>query len=155
VDGIPGAYAPRLAGPPLLRHGARPKGVPIHRIITATPKTASPPRAPASNSSAKFCARRANTPTKKGIIHRDIKNRRTSSSPRHDGTPVVKVIDFGVAKANWPNRLTDKSVYTNFSQFIGTPASTWSPEQSGPKATLDIDTRTDIYAPRRSCSTNS
>ena len=56
---------------------------------------------------------------------------------------VVIPIDFGVAKAIG-QQLTDKSVYTNFSQFIGTPLY-MSPEQAG-QSDLDIDTRTDIYA---------
>jgi serine/threonine protein kinase/tetratricopeptide (TPR) repeat protein len=78
----------------------------------------------------------------KGIIHRDLKPSNVIVSS-HDGTPVVKVIDFGVAKAIG-QQLTDKSVYTNISQFIGTPLY-MSPEQAG-QSDLDIDTRTDIYA---------
>jgi serine/threonine protein kinase len=78
----------------------------------------------------------------KGIIHRDIKPTNVMVVS-HDGTPVVKVIDFGVAKAIG-QQLTDKSVYTQFSQFIGTPLY-MSPEQAG-QSGLDIDTRTDIYA---------
>jgi serine/threonine protein kinase/tetratricopeptide (TPR) repeat protein len=78
----------------------------------------------------------------KGIIHRDIKPSNVIVSS-HDGTPVVKVIDFGVAKAIG-QQLTDKSVYTHFSQFIGTPLY-MSPEQAG-QSDLDVDTRTDIYA---------
>jgi serine/threonine protein kinase/tetratricopeptide (TPR) repeat protein len=78
----------------------------------------------------------------KGIIHRDLKPSNVIVSS-HDGTPVVKVIDFGVAKAIG-QQLTDKSVYTNYSQFIGTPLY-MSPEQAG-QSDLDIDTRTDIYA---------
>jgi serine/threonine protein kinase/tetratricopeptide (TPR) repeat protein len=78
----------------------------------------------------------------KGIIHRDIKPSNVMIAS-HDGTPVVKVIDFGVAKAIG-QQLTDKTVYTHFAQFIGTPLY-MSPEQAGQSA-LDIDTRTDIYA---------
>ncbi|MDO8348691.1 MAG: protein kinase, partial [Planctomycetota bacterium] len=61
----------------------------------------------------------------------------------HDGTPVPKVIDFGIAKAT-EGRLTDATVYTQLHQFIGTPAY-MSPEQAEMSG-LDIDTRTDIYS---------
>jgi serine/threonine protein kinase len=55
----------------------------------------------------------------KGIIHRDLKPSNVLVTS-HDGTPVVKVIDFGVAKAIG-QQLTDKTVYTQFTQLIGTP----------------------------------
>src|SRR5213078_4001878 len=61
----------------------------------------------------------------------------------HDGVPVPKVIDFGIAKAT-QGELTDKTVYTQFQQFIGTPAY-MSPERAEMSG-LDIDTRTDIYS---------
>jgi tetratricopeptide (TPR) repeat protein len=78
----------------------------------------------------------------KGIIHRDIKPSNVLVAS-HDGKPVVKVIDFGVAKAIG-QQLTDKTVYTEWSQFIGTPLY-MSPEQAG-ASSLDIDTRSDIYS---------
>src|SRR5262249_38084171 len=78
----------------------------------------------------------------KGIIHRDLKPSNVLVVS-HDGTPVVKVIDFGVAKAIG-QQLTDKTVYTQFTQLIGTPLY-MSPEQAGESA-LDVDTRSDIYA---------
>ncbi len=56
----------------------------------------------------------------KGIIHRDIKPSNVLVT-LHDGRPVVKVIDFGVAKA-LHQPLTDKTIYTRFAQMIGTPA---------------------------------
>ena len=58
--------------------------------------------------------------------------------------PVPKVIDFGIAKATTDQRLTDKTLFTAFEQFIGTPAY-MSPEQARMSG-LDIDTRTDIYS---------
>jgi serine/threonine protein kinase len=78
----------------------------------------------------------------KGIIHRDIKpsNIRVTL---HDGVPVPKVIDFGIAKAT-DGRLTDNTIYTQLHQFIGTPAY-MSPEQAEMSG-LDIDTRSDIYS---------
>jgi WD40 repeat protein/serine/threonine protein kinase len=78
----------------------------------------------------------------KGIIHRDLKPSNVLVSS-HDGTPVVKVIDFGVAKAVGQS-LTDKTVYTGLAQMVGTPLY-MSPEQAGSSG-LDVDTRTDIYA---------
>jgi len=78
----------------------------------------------------------------KGIIHRDIKPSNILVT-LHDGVPVPKVIDFGIAKAT-QQPLTDKTVLTAFQQLIGTPAY-MSPEQAELSG-LDIDTRTDIYA---------
>jgi len=61
----------------------------------------------------------------------------------HDTTPVVKVIDFGVAKA-LGQELTDKTVFTGFAQMVGTPLY-MAPEQAG-QSGLDVDTRSDIYS---------
>jgi WD40 repeat protein/serine/threonine protein kinase len=79
----------------------------------------------------------------KGIIHRDLKpsNILVTSD---DGVPLPKVIDFGIAKATADIQLTDKTLFTRFELFIGTPAY-MSPEQAEFNAN-DIDTRTDIYA---------
>jgi eukaryotic-like serine/threonine-protein kinase len=57
---------------------------------------------------------------------------------------VPKIIDFGIAKATTDQRLTDKTLFTAFEQFIGTPAY-MSPEQAKLSG-LDIDTRSDIYS---------
>jgi WD40 repeat protein/serine/threonine protein kinase len=78
----------------------------------------------------------------KGVIHRDLKPSNVLVA-LHDGTPVVKVIDFGVAKA-LGQELTDKTLFTGFAQLIGTPLY-MSPEQAG-QSSLDIDTRSDIYS---------
>jgi WD40 repeat protein/serine/threonine protein kinase len=78
----------------------------------------------------------------KGVIHRDIKPSNVLIAP-HDGVPVVKVIDFGIAKAVG-QRLTDKTVYTRLAQMIGTPLY-MSPEQAEINA-LDVDTRSDVYS---------
>src|SRR5207253_6307622 len=78
----------------------------------------------------------------KGIIHRDLKPSNVLVAV-HDTTPVVKVIDFGVAKA-LGQELTDKTLFTGFAQMIGTPLY-MSPEQAG-QSGLDIDTRSDIYS---------
>ncbi len=78
----------------------------------------------------------------KGIIHRDLKPSNILVA-LPDGTPVPKIIDFGIAKAIAP-RLTDQTLFTRFHAFLGTPAYT-SPEQME-MGGLDIDTRSDIYS---------
>ncbi len=79
----------------------------------------------------------------KGIIHRDIKPSNILIT-LHDGVPVPKVIDFGIAKATTGQRLTDKTLFTAYEQFVGTPAY-MSPEQAEMSG-LDVDTRSDIYS---------
>jgi serine/threonine protein kinase len=78
----------------------------------------------------------------KGIIHRDLKPSNLLVT-MHDSTPVVKVIDFGIAKAIG-QQLTEKTLFTNFAQMLGTPTY-MSPEQTQMSG-LDIDTRTDVYS---------
>ncbi len=79
----------------------------------------------------------------KGIIHRDIKPSNVLVTLHDDGVTVVKVIDFGVAKAT-VQKLTEKTLFTAFGQMIGTPAY-MSPEQAEMSG-LDIDTRSDVYS---------
>ena len=78
----------------------------------------------------------------KGIIHRDIKPSNILVT-LHDGVPVPKVIDFGIAKAT-ETQLTEKTLFTAYAQVIGTPAY-MSPEQAEMSG-LDVDTRADIYS---------
>src|SRR5262249_4968778 len=78
----------------------------------------------------------------KGIIHRDIKPSNILVT-LHDGVPMPKVIDFGIAKAT-QQELTQHTLFTQFQQFIGTPAYV-SPEQAEMSG-IDIDTRADIYS---------
>lgn len=78
----------------------------------------------------------------KGIIHRDIKPSNILVG-ESDGEPLVKVIDFGLAKAT-EREIFEQSMYTAHGQLVGTPAY-MSPEQADP-ACIDIDTRTDVYA---------
>ena len=78
----------------------------------------------------------------KGVIHRDLKPSNILVAV-HDTTPVVKVIDFGVAKA-LGYKLVDQTVYTGVNQWLGTPLY-MSPEQAQ-HSSLDIDTRSDVYS---------
>ncbi|MEM1184680.1 MAG: serine/threonine-protein kinase [Planctomycetota bacterium] len=79
----------------------------------------------------------------KGVIHRDIKPSNVLVGTI-DGKPVPKVIDFGVAKAT-NVALTDRTLFTEFRQLIGTPAY-MSPEQADTSSLADVDTRSDVYS---------
>jgi len=80
----------------------------------------------------------------KGIIHRDLKPSNVLVT-LYDGNPVLKVIDFGMAKAlQHQTRLTDRTLFTEFGKVMGT-LEYMSPEQAEMNA-LDVDTRTDIYS---------
>jgi tetratricopeptide (TPR) repeat protein len=78
----------------------------------------------------------------KGIIHRDIKPSNVLVTLQ-DGAALVKVIDFGIAKA-LGQQLTDKTLFTGYAQMIGTPLY-MSPEQAA-LSNVDVDTRSDIYS---------
>ena len=79
----------------------------------------------------------------KGIIHRDLKPSNILVES-HDGKPVPKVIDFGLAKATSALQLTEHTLFTAFGSVMGTPLY-MAPEQANFNA-VDVDTRADVYA---------
>jgi len=78
----------------------------------------------------------------KGVIHRDLKPSNVMVTLADD-KPLVKIIDFGIAKAT-QSKLVEKTLFTRFGQFLGTPVY-MSPEQAAMSA-HDVDTRSDIYS---------
>jgi serine/threonine protein kinase/tetratricopeptide (TPR) repeat protein len=78
----------------------------------------------------------------KGVMHRDIKPSNVLVT-MHDGLPVAKVIDFGIAKAT-QGPMSEQTLHTAIDQFIGTPAYV-SPEQTD-LSQRNVDTRSDIYS---------
>ena len=79
----------------------------------------------------------------KGVIHRDLKPSNVLVTTGDGDRPVPKVIDFGIAKAT-QSKLTDRTLFTQFRQLIGTPQY-MSPEQADSEG-LDVDTRSDVYS---------
>src|SRR5205085_5028180 len=79
----------------------------------------------------------------KGVIHRDLKPTNVLVES-HDGKPVPKVIDFGLAKATTGLQLTENTLFTGFGSVMGTPLY-MAPEQAAFNA-VDVDTRADVYA---------
>jgi serine/threonine protein kinase len=78
----------------------------------------------------------------RGIIHRDIKPSNVLVT-LHDGTPLVKVIDFGIAKA-LGGQLTAATLFTGFGQMLGTPL--YMPPEQAALSDVEVDTRGDIYS---------
>ena len=124
-------------GPPIFRNGAGAAAFPITEYCDREQLSI-----PARLDLFVLVCRAVQHAHQKGIIHRDLKPSNVLVT-LHDGVPVPKVIDFGVAKAIGGG-LSDKTVYTEFTQLIGTPLY-MSPEQAELSG-LDIDTRSDIYS---------
>jgi serine/threonine protein kinase/tetratricopeptide (TPR) repeat protein len=78
-----------------------------------------------------------------GVVHRDIKPSNIMLECDPGGTPIVKVIDYGVAKVLLPDATS--SEFQTQAGFIGTPAFA-SPEQFVSSGQSKIDTRSDIYS---------
>jgi eukaryotic-like serine/threonine-protein kinase len=79
----------------------------------------------------------------KGVIHRDLKPSNILVES-HDGKPVPRVIDFGLAKAVGGMQLTENTLFTRLGTVAGSPLY-MAPEQATFNA-LDVDTRADVYA---------
>ena len=125
------------SGPPVLRDGTG-QGHADHRVL----RRATADRRASGWSCSSRSARRCSTPIRRASSTA-TSSRRNILVTLHDGVPVPKVIDFGVAKATGP-ALTDKTLFTGFGQIVGTPEY-MSPEQASVNQ-LDIDTRSDIYS---------
>lgn len=78
----------------------------------------------------------------KGVIHRDLKPSNVLVATA-GYKPLVKVIDFGVAKA-LGTRFTEETIHTLEGVILGTPEY-MSPEQASPSS-RGVDTRTDVYS---------
>src|SRR5437762_1905521 len=79
-----------------------------------------------------------------GVVHRDIKPSNIMLESDPGGcAPIVKVIDYGIAKILNPE--AERGAEKTQPGFIGTPAFA-SPEQFAPSEQIKIDTRSDIYS---------
>src|SRR5207248_2140022 len=79
-----------------------------------------------------------------GVVHRDIKPSNIMLESDPGGcAPIVKVIDYGIAKILNPE--AERGAEQTQTGFIGTPAFA-SPEQFAPSEQTKIDTRSDIYS---------
>src|SRR5438876_1515543 len=79
-----------------------------------------------------------------GVVHRDIKPSNIMLESDPGGcAPIVKVIDYGVAKVLAPE--AERGAEQTQTGFIGTPAFA-SPEQFAQSGETRLDTRSDIYS---------
>jgi serine/threonine protein kinase len=78
----------------------------------------------------------------KGVIHRDLKPSNVMVTMQ-DGRSIVKVIDFGVAKAVG-QQLTERTIYTALTQLVGTPL--YMSSEQAELTSHDVDTRSNVYS---------
>ena len=78
-----------------------------------------------------------------GIVHRDLKPDNLFLTRRPDGSPLVKVLDFGISKLYESGDPNDAARRTQASTVMGSPAY-MSPEQA--RSARDADERSDIWA---------
>lgn len=78
----------------------------------------------------------------KGVIHRDLKPSNLFLEPQSDGSIIVKLVDFGIAKINVPGEIESGQNLTRTGEVFGSPLY-MSPEQC---AGLSLDARSDIYS---------
>ena len=78
-----------------------------------------------------------------GIVHRDLKPANLFVTKRRDGTPLVKVLDFGISKMSTPNAPGSNESLTSSGLIMGSPGY-MSPEQV--RNAKSVDARSDIWA---------
>ncbi len=79
-----------------------------------------------------------------GIVHRDLKPGNLFLTRRSDGSPCIKVLDFGISKVTQSaSDLEEPSLVTKTTAIMGSPFY-MSPEQM--LSSRNVDARTDVWA---------
>jgi eukaryotic-like serine/threonine-protein kinase len=78
-----------------------------------------------------------------GIVHRDLKPANLFLTARADGSPCIKVLDFGISKVTNPSGSGADMGMTRTQAIMGSPLY-MSPEQLA--SAKDVDQRTDVWA---------
>jgi serine/threonine-protein kinase len=79
----------------------------------------------------------------KGIVHRDIKPGNLFLTTRADGTPLIKVLDFGIAKTVESDAAESTALTSSDDVRLGSPAYMPPEQLQNPR---DVDTRSDIWS---------
>jgi eukaryotic-like serine/threonine-protein kinase len=79
----------------------------------------------------------------RGVVHRDIKPSNLFLSRRADGTPLIKVLDFGIAKTIESDAVESTSLTSSDDVRLGSPAYMPPEQLQNPR---DADTRSDIWS---------